>query len=102
MSTLDLTAGDVTVRPIHPSILGQDFGFQVTTQSTGSKYYSCSSMPERDAWVHALRQAIKPYSDEVRRMENSLKMWILEGKGLPNGKQSSGKRQTVSCVSEIV
>ncbi|CAG7716457.1 unnamed protein product [Allacma fusca] len=91
MSTVDLTAGDVVIRTLHPSILGQDFAFQVITPS-GSKYYSCSSGPERDAWVHALRQAIKPHSDEIRRQESSLKLWILEAKGMPGGSGKHSKR----------
>jgi RAS protein activator-like 2 len=98
MSTMDLTAGDVTIRPLHPSILGQEYGFQVITPSTGSKYYSCSSQPERDAWVHALTQAIKPHADEVRRLENSLKIWILEGKGLVGG---SGKGTVKKYFCEL-
>ena len=91
MSTVDLTAGDVLIRTLHPSILGQDFAFQVITPS-GSKYYSCSSGPERDAWVHALRQAIKPHSDEIRRQESSLKLWILEAKGVAGGSGKHSKR----------
>lgn len=48
----------------------------------------------RDSWVHALRQAIKPHVDEIRRIDNSLKIWILEAKGVGggSGKHSSSKR----------
>lgn len=91
MSTMDLTAGDVSIRPLHPSILGQEYAFQVTTP-TGSKYYTCSSAAERDSWVYAFRQAIRPRADEVRRRENSLKIWILEGKGMPSSGKHSNKR----------
>ncbi|CAL8143768.1 unnamed protein product [Orchesella dallaii] len=98
MSTMDLTAGDVSIRPLHPSILGQEHAFQVTTP-TGSKYYTCSSAAERDSWVYAFRQAIRPRADEVRRRENALKIWILEGKGIPGG--SSGKHSSKRYFCEL-
>lgn len=77
MSTIELAGGNVTIRPLHPSVLGQDFAFQISAP-VGSKYYLCSSAAERDAWVFALRQAIKPHADEIRRQDNGLKIWVLE------------------------
>jgi len=91
MSTLDLAGGNVTIRPLHTSVLGQDFAFQISTP-VGSKYYLCSSLAERDSWVYALRQAIKPHADEIRRQDNSLKIWILEAKGIPGTGKNSSKR----------
>jgi RAS protein activator-like 2 len=91
MSTLDLAGGNVTIRPLHTSVLGQDFAFQISTP-VGSKYYLCSSAAERDSWVYALRQAIKPHADEIRRQDNSLKIWILEAKGIAGTGKSSSKR----------
>lgn len=97
MSTMDLAGGNVTIRPLHPSILGQDFAFQISTP-IGSKYYLCSSSSERDAWVYALRKAIKPHADELRRQDNSLKIWVLEAKGVAkSGSRGSGSSKKYFC-----
>ncbi|OXA58440.1 ras GTPase-activating protein nGAP isoform X3 [Folsomia candida] len=91
MSTIELAGGNVTIRPLHPSVLGQDFAFQISAP-VGSKYYLCSSAAERDAWVFALRQAIKPHADEIRRQDNGLKIWVLEAKGIVGTGKSSSKK----------
>ncbi|CAL4060278.1 unnamed protein product [Meganyctiphanes norvegica] len=86
MNTLDLTTGDVTIKPLHSSILGQDHCFQVTSQS-GIRYFSCRTADERDRWVDSLRKAINPNIDHMRRTENSLKIFILEAKGVSTKKR---------------
>ncbi|CAL4097158.1 unnamed protein product [Meganyctiphanes norvegica] len=81
----DTTDGEVsvttTIRPLHSSILGQDFCFQVTSP-IGTKYFSCRSVDERDRWIESLRKAINPSYEHIRRKENSLKIFILEAKGV--------------------
>ncbi|KAK7086908.1 Disabled 2-interacting protein, partial [Halocaridina rubra] len=86
MHTLDLAAGEVTIKPLHASILGQEHCFQVTSP-TGTRYFSCRTADERDRWVDSLRKAVNPNYDSMRRTENSFKIFILEAKGVSNKKK---------------
>ncbi|XP_022249803.1 ras GTPase-activating protein nGAP-like [Limulus polyphemus] len=86
LQRLDISQGDVQVMSLHGSLLGQNYCFQLTS-SGGTTYYSCRTAEERDKWVTSLRQSIHPHQDNIRRIENSLKVWILEAKGISSKKK---------------
>jgi len=84
---LNLTGEEISIQPVHPSIMGQDNWFSITyTQSATTRYFSCQNPRERDEWIASLRKTLQP-SDDRRRTENSLKLWVFEVKGLSDRKK---------------
>ncbi|KAK0147086.1 Disabled 2-interacting protein [Merluccius polli] len=70
VEALDLSMEEqVIIKPVHSSILGQDYCF------------------ERDKWMENLRRAVHPNKDNSRRVENLLRLWIIEAKDLPAKKK---------------
>ncbi|KAM9097912.1 RAS protein activator like-3 isoform 2-T2 [Sarcophilus harrisii] len=82
---LDLSSErNVQVWPLHPSLLGEPYCFQVTWPN-GSRCFSCGSAAERDRWIEDLRQSLQPHQESQEREETWLSVWVHEAKGLPQG-----------------
>uniref|UniRef100_A0A8C3UI34 RAS protein activator like 3 n=1 Tax=Catharus ustulatus TaxID=91951 RepID=A0A8C3UI34_CATUS len=79
---LDLTGDNVTIRPVHGSVVGERFCFQVITPGC-SRSFGCSSLAERDRWIEELRRAARPDKDNCERQELALTLWVYEGRDLP-------------------
>ncbi|KAF1395558.1 hypothetical protein PFLUV_G00012770 [Perca fluviatilis] len=83
VESLDLSADTSTViRPVHSSILGEKYCFEVIN-SENTHCFGCSSAAERDRWIEDLRRAAQPNKDNIERTENSLSLWVNEAKDLP-------------------
>lgn len=87
MSKLELGGAGpdaVEIKALHPSVLGRRHCFAVTLACDASnpRYFSCRSAEERDRWVQSLRRSVQPDAEHTRRTDNSLKLWILEAKGI--------------------
>lgn len=84
---LQLNTEDITIQPVHPSIIGQDTWFQITYTSSGTtRYFSCQNSKERDEWILSLKKTLM-LNEDRRRTDNSLKLDVLEVKGLSDKKK---------------
>lgn len=81
VNTLDLAHGEVTIKPLHFSILGQENCFQVTSPR-GTRYFSCRSSEECGRWVESLRRTVTRTEQQQKRTDNELKIYICEAKGV--------------------
>ncbi|XP_067170737.1 RAS protein activator like-3 [Apteryx mantelli] len=79
---LDLTGDNVIVRPVHGSIVGERFCFQIIT-GEGSRSFGCTSLAERDRWIENLRRTVQPNKDNCERVELALSLWVYEARDLP-------------------
>ncbi|KAL1006092.1 hypothetical protein UPYG_G00067790 [Umbra pygmaea] len=80
--SLDLSADTSTIiRPVHSSILGEKYCFEVIN-SENNHCFGCTSAAERDRWIEDLRRAAQPNKDNCERTENSLSLWVNEAKDL--------------------
>ncbi|KAK5927142.1 hypothetical protein CgunFtcFv8_022660 [Champsocephalus gunnari] len=83
LGSLDLSADTSTViRPVHSSILGEKYCFEVIN-SENTHCFGCTSAAQRDRWIEDLRRVAQPNKDNIERTENSLSLWINEAKDLP-------------------
>ncbi|KAM9514198.1 RAS protein activator like-3 [Guaruba guarouba] len=82
VAEMDLNGDNVLVRPLHGSIVGERFCFQVIT-GEGSRSFGCTSLAERDRWIEELRRTAQPNKDNRERLELSLSLWVYEGRDLP-------------------
>ncbi|XP_063997717.1 RAS protein activator like-3 [Pogoniulus pusillus] len=84
VTQLDLGGHCGIVRPVHGSIVGERFCFQIIT-GEGSSTFGCSSLAERDQWIESLRRSARPSQDTCERLELALTLWLYEGRELPPG-----------------
>ena len=60
---------------------------QITYTSSGTtRYFSCQSARERDEWMQSLKKTLM-WNKDRRRTENTLRLDILEAKGLTDKKK---------------
>ncbi|CAJ1052635.1 RAS protein activator like-3 isoform X2 [Xyrichtys novacula] len=82
VGSLDLSADTSTIiRPVHSSILGEKYCFEVIN-SENTHCFGCTSAAERDRWIEDLRRAAQPNKDNIERTENSISLWVNEAKDL--------------------
>ncbi|XP_048377914.1 ras GTPase-activating protein nGAP-like isoform X2 [Stegostoma tigrinum] len=82
IETLDLSnETNVIIRPLHSSILGEKYCFEVIN-SRGSRCFGCTSAAERDKWIENLLRTVQPNKDNCERVEHMLSLWVNEAKDL--------------------
>ncbi|XP_029848549.3 ras GTPase-activating protein raskol isoform X1 [Ixodes scapularis] len=77
--------------PLHPSLplgpSGREHCFSLGPQEGPTCVFACRSRQQCLQWLHRLRQGTQPDRDARRRTENSLRLWVLEAKGIPAKKR---------------
>ncbi|MGH0173071.1 UNVERIFIED_CONTAM: hypothetical protein FKN15_064367 [Acipenser sinensis] len=80
--SLDLSNDkNIVIRPLHSSILGEKYCFEVIN-AEGSRCFGCTSAAERDRWIENLRRTAQPNKDNCERTENMLSFWVNDAKDL--------------------
>ncbi|XP_077186104.1 RAS protein activator like-3 isoform X2 [Paroedura picta] len=72
---------DVLIRPVHSSLLGKQYCFEVLS-ARGRCCFTCESATERTRWVEDLRRAAQPNKDNCERTEHMLSLWVHEARDL--------------------
>nr|XP_056706769.1 RAS protein activator like-3 [Euleptes europaea] len=72
---------DVLIRPLHSSLLGKQYCFEVLSAG-GRRRFACASAVERTRWVEDLRRAVQPSKDNCERVEHMLSLWVYEARDL--------------------
>ncbi|XP_076346705.1 ras GTPase-activating protein raskol-like isoform X4 [Tachypleus tridentatus] len=83
----DIDLSQCVVKPLSGHYCGQEQCFELCSREGVIRHYSCSSEEERNSWVQRLRESILKQNSNIRRVDNSLIIWILEAKGLPQKKK---------------
>ncbi|XP_062975078.1 RAS protein activator like-3 [Elgaria multicarinata webbii] len=73
---------DALIRPLHGSLLGERFCFEVLS-AEGRCCFRCSSASERTRWMDDLRRLVQPSMDNCERTERALSLWVYEARDLP-------------------
>ncbi|XP_053153852.1 RAS protein activator like-3 [Hemicordylus capensis] len=73
---------DVLIRPLHSSLLGEQYCFEVLS-AEGRRCFSCASAAERTRWMEDLRRTAQPSKDNSEWMERTLSLWVYEARDLP-------------------
>ncbi|KAF7235678.1 RAS protein activator like-3, partial [Varanus komodoensis] len=77
---------DALIRPLHSSLLGERYCFEVLT-ARGRCCFRCTSAPERTRWMEDLRRLVQPSMDNCERVERALSLWVYEARDLPPRKR---------------
>ncbi|XP_042303663.1 RAS protein activator like-3 [Sceloporus undulatus] len=79
---LDLdTEKDILIRPLHSSLLGQRYCFEVLSAG-GRRCFKCASAAERTRWMEDWRRVVQPSMDNCERTERMLNLWVYEARNL--------------------
>ncbi|KAJ7316628.1 hypothetical protein JRQ81_002790 [Phrynocephalus forsythii] len=72
---------DILIRPLHTSLLGERYCFEVLTAG-GRRCFRCASAAERTRRMEDWRRAVQPSMDNCERTERMLSIWVYEARDL--------------------